>query len=161
MCWSHPMSGVFQSTGSPKRGWRTLFMLGIHHTRIPDVTTLEAKSLLGLSASLHGLCCFTFSRLVSGLSWLPCCFFVHPVRSWQPAQVLFCVSLSCFGTSFFLFFHQPMVSAESLRGCLGRLFLVWVLADRLERFLHITLEPAGVPPVCYSWASQAHDFDRD
>ena len=89
MCWSLPMSGVFQSTCSPKRGWRTLSMLGIHQTGIFDATTLEAKSLLGLSTNLHGLLCFIFSRLVSGLSWLPRSFFVHPVQSWQRARVLF------------------------------------------------------------------------
>ena len=81
MCRSLPVSGVFQSIGSPKRGWRTLFMHGIHHSKIPDATTLEAKSLLGQPASLHGLHCFTFSRLVFSLSWLPRSFFKHSVRS--------------------------------------------------------------------------------
>ena len=150
MCWSLPMSGVFQSTGSPKRGWRTLSMLGIHQTGIFDATTLEAKSLLGLSASLRGLLCFILSRLVSGLSWLSHVFFVHPVRSWLRARVLFCVSLSRFGSSFFWFFRQSTVLAESLWECLGRLFLVRVLSDRLERSFHFALVSIGLRPVCYT-----------
>ena len=76
MCWSLPMSGVFQSTGSPKRGWWTLSMLGIHHTGIPDATTLEAKSLLGLSASLRGLRCFIFLS--------PCVWFVLVATQFFP-----------------------------------------------------------------------------
>ena len=150
MCWSLPMSGVFQLTGSPKRGWRTLSVLGIHQTGIFDATTLETKSLLGLSTSLHGLLCFIFYRLVSGLSWLPRSFFVHPVRSWQRARVFFYVSLSSFGSSFFWFLRQSTVLAESLWECLGRLFLDRVLADRLERTFHFALVSIGLRPVCHT-----------